>query len=325
MRTLFRSALVICLAIFVAGPALVFGQGDGARMYWKGLAGMNAVTFWPGHLVGNFNPFDPSFLSSRNADFQANTALIGYHKVLPLFGRSATASLLLTVGNLQGETVGDQAAHQQSASGFGDPMFQLVVNVLGAPAILDLPTALRYEPEFTVDLLAAVAIPIGEYYPDQPLNIGQNRWYGRIGAPTMYRLGAWIPGERTTIEIVPALWLFGNNNEFNGQTLKTDPMLQLEGHLTRDFTETFWGSLDVAWYTGAKAHADSLSGEDLNNLGAGITFGFTVTDNLSLNMSYFSTIRDTEPEDLKGDQFRLMFTYAWHPLLEAMKRLKGHE
>ena len=43
------------------------------------------------------------------------------------------------------------------------------------------PDALRYEPGFSVDLLADLALPIGEYDSDQPLNIGQNRWYGRLG------------------------------------------------------------------------------------------------------------------------------------------------
>jgi hypothetical protein len=32
-------------------------------------------------------------------------------------------------------------------------------------------------------LLADLALPIGEYDNDQPLNIGQNRWYGRLGLP----------------------------------------------------------------------------------------------------------------------------------------------
>ncbi|MCK7481112.1 MAG: hypothetical protein M0C28_30840 [Candidatus Moduliflexus flocculans] len=32
------------------------------------------------------------------------------------------------------------------------------------------------------------------------------------------------------------MWLFGDNNDYVGQTLKTDPMFQLDAHLTRDFT-----------------------------------------------------------------------------------------
>ena len=62
----------------------------------------------------------------------------------------------------------------------------------------------------------------------------------------------------------------------------------------------------------------------MDNLGVGLTFGFQVTDNLSINTSYFTTVDDGGPGDLQGDEFRLMFTYGWHPLLEGMKRL-SHE
>ena len=132
-------------------------------------------------------------------------------------------------------------------------MLEFDINVIGPQAQKNIPDALRYEPGFSVDLLADLALPIGEYDSSQPLNLGQNRWYGRLGAPIVWQLGAWVPGRRTTLEFLPAVWLFGDNNDYVGQTLKTDPLFQLDAHLTRDFTEHFWGSLDVAWYSGGQA------------------------------------------------------------------------
>ena len=55
-----------------------------------------------------------------------------------------------------------------------------------------------------------------------------------------------VSGRRTTLEFLPAVWLFGANNDYVGQTLETNPMFQLDVHLTRDFTEHFWGSFDTA-------------------------------------------------------------------------------
>ena len=53
---------------------------------------------------------------------------------------------------------------------------------------------------------------------------------------------------------LPAVWLFGNNTNYdNGKTLKTDLLFQLDAHLTRDFTDRFWGSLDGVWYSGGQA------------------------------------------------------------------------
>ena len=125
----------------------------------------------------------------------------------------------------------------QSASGFGDPMLEFSINLIGPAAQKNIPDALRYEPGFSVHLLTDLALPIGEYDSSKPLNIGQNRWYGRVGLPVIWQLGDWVPGRRTTLEFLPAVWIFGDNSDYVGQTLKTDPMFQLDAHLTRDFTE----------------------------------------------------------------------------------------
>jgi hypothetical protein len=314
-----------CAATVAMLSSATRAQGDGPRMYWKSLVDTSAITFWPISATGNSSPFDSAQVVDPNARFQADMALVGYHRMMDLFGRSATASFLLPVGNLNAEASGVPVSQQETASGFGDPTVQLDVNLIGAPAITDLPGLLRYEPTFTLDVLASVALPIGEYDENATLNLGQNRWYGRIGAPMLWSIGPWVPGQRTTVEVLPALWWFGDNSDYQGnQTLETDPIFGVEGHLTRDFTETAWGSLDAAWFSGGESTIGGVTGEDINNIGVGFTFGVDVSDNLSISTSYFSTIDDGGQGDLQGDQFRLMFTYHWHPLLEGMKRLSEH-
>ncbi|MGE5153066.1 MAG: transporter, partial [Bdellovibrio bacteriovorus] len=168
-----------------------------------------------------------------------------------------------------------------------------------------------------------LALPIGEYNSDQPLNIGQNRWYGRFGLPIVWQLGAWVPGRRTTLEFLPAVWIFGDNTDYVGQTLETDPMFQLDAHLTRDFTEHLWGSLDAAWYSGGQATINGVQGEKLDNLGVGLTLGYTITDNLNLTVGYKSTINDNAPGDLQMDGFMATLVFGWHPLVEGMRRLES--
>jgi len=184
---------------------------------------------------------------------------------------------------------------------------------------------MRYEPGFSVDLLVDLALPIGEYDSDQPLNIGQNRWYGRLGMPIIWQLGPWVPGRRTTLEFLPAVWFFGDNDDYVGQKMKTDPMYQLDAHLTRDLTEHFWGSLDATWYYGGKATINGVSGEKRNDFGVGLTLGYQITDNLNLTFGYKSTLNDNAPGDLQMDVFTVSLVYGWHPLVEGMRRLKGGE
>jgi hypothetical protein len=172
-------------------------------------------------------------------------ALTGYARTFTLADRSAMAAIILPMGRLSGEVTAAGKTFNESTNGFGDPMLEFTVNLLGPKAQKALPDVLRYEPGFSVDFLADLALPIGNYNSSQPLNLGQNRWYGRLGAPIVWQLGPWVPGRRTTLEFLPAVWLFGDNNNYVGQTLKTDPLFQLDAHLTRDFTESFWGSLDA--------------------------------------------------------------------------------
>jgi len=316
-----RLVLTALVAVAAVRPVTAQTQGDGARVYWKTLAGANAVTFWPVLATGNANPFDPSHTVSPSAHVDATLAMLGVHKVLPLHGRSSTLSLFLPVGNLNGQVTGLPTTPTESSRGFGDPMAQLTVNLAGAPAIRTLAQAARYEPKFTVDLLGALAVPVGEYTDAQGLNLGQNRWYGRIGMPVMVALAPWVPGQRTTLEVLPAVWFFGENDDRHGGTLTNDPLFQLEGHVTRDFTETFWGSFDASWFAGATPTTDGVAGDALNNSGVGFTLGFQVTPNLAINTSYFSTIGDGAATDLEADEFRVMFTYGWHALLEGVKRI----
>jgi hypothetical protein len=293
-----------------------------ARFYWKTLSDANAVPLIVNSISGNTNPFDPAHTVTPGADFDATLALVGYARTFSLFDRAAMAAILLPMGRISGDVTVAGRTFNQSANGFGDPMLEFDVNVLGPPAQKNIPDALRYEPGFSVDLLADLALPIGDYDDDQPLNIGQNRWYGRLGLPIIWQLGAWVPGRRTTLEFLPAVWLFGDNDDYVGQTLKTDPLFQLDAHLTRDFTEHFWGALDAAWYYGGEASINGVSGEKLNNLGFGLTLGYQINDNLNLTAGYKSTINDDAPDDLRMDSFMVSLVYGWHTLLEGSRRLK---
>jgi hypothetical protein len=316
--------LVIATMIFMGAlfPAQTLAQTP-ARFYWKTLSNANAVPLIVNSISGNTNPFDPGHNVTPGAKFDATMALAGYARTLSLFDRAAMAAIILPMGRVSGDVTVAGRTFNQSANGFGDPMIEFNINVLGPPAQKNIPDVLRYEPGFSVDLLADLALPIGQYNSSQPLNLGQNRWYGRIGMPIIWQLGPWVPGRRTTLEFLPAVWLFGNNDNYVGKTLKTDPMFQLDGHLTRDLTEHFWASLDGAWYTGGQGTINGTSGTRLNNLGFGLTLGYQINDNLNLTAGYKSTVNDNAPGDLRMDGFMVSLVFGWHPLLEGSRRLKG--
>ncbi len=291
------------------------------RFYWKTLMGMNAVPVIAMSTSGNTNPLDPSNKFDPSASVSADIAIVGYAKIMPFWNRAGMLAVLVPMGRIEA----DFLAGRESSSGFGDPMIEFNINLIGPPPIMNLPDLMRYEPGFSLDLVVDLAFPLGQYDNTQSLNLGQNRWYGRIGTPIIWQLGPWIPARRTTLEIFPSVWLFGDNDDFVGQNLESDPTFELETHLTRNFTSKFWGSLDATYSSSGDATIAGgmpTSGSDMTLVG--FTLGYQLNDSMQLTIGYKSTLNnDTGSNDLQMSTFMISFTTGWHRLLEGAGRLSS--
>jgi len=307
------------------------------RFYWKTLQGTNAVPVIAMSTSGNVNPLDPSHTSSSSASLSADIAIAGFAKIMPIGNKAGMLAVLVPMGRIDGDVVlggsplPGGSLSRESSSGYGDPMIEFNMNLIGPPPIMSLPDMLRYEPGFSLDLIVDLAVPLGQYDNSQSLNLGQNRWYGRLGTPIVWQLGPWIPDRRTTLEIFPSVWFFGDNDDFVGQNLQSDSTFQVETHLTRNFTSRFWGSLDASYtdsgdttITSMTAPFDSTTASGSDMLTAGFTLGYQLNDSMQLTFGYKSTLNnDAGSDDLQLSTFSISFVAGWHRLLEGAGRLGG--
>ena len=210
-----RLALASALALG-ALAALPASAQMPARFYWKSLSGGNAVPLIFNSLSGNTNPFDPAHLVVPGATVDGTIALAGYAHTFTLFDRAGMVAVLLEMGRLSGEVANADRTISSSARGFGDPTVEFNVNLIGPKAQKNLADVTPYQPGFSLDLIADLVVPIGEYDDGRALNLGQNRWSGRLGFPVVWQFGSWVPGRRTTLELLPAVWLFGPNDDYVG-------------------------------------------------------------------------------------------------------------
>jgi len=179
----------------------------------------------------------------------------------------------------------------------------------------------NYEPSWTVDAAVMLALPIGSYDDDQLVNMGLNRWYGRFALPIKYHFGAFSPGNMSSFELTPSVWIFAENDEFLGQKLENDLLWQLEAHLTHDFTRTFFGSLDLLYRGGFQSEINGVEvGEKLDVGNLGFTLNFQTTDNFVVRTTYSSNVFGDD--QLDNSVIRLQFVYGWHKLTENIKKLK---
>jgi hypothetical protein len=335
MLLAFFATLVIILLF--SGQALAVD--DGARAYWKGRDGTHGVSFQYLRLdlqTSDSQQFAPGQYIYANADTEASIFVANYVRHMTLFNRPSSLSFAVAGGNVDvdvntkaqaqfvppGKTAG--TAFSQSSSGYADPSIQLVVNLFGTPPLKTNFDLIDYEPTWNLDTAVMLAFPIGEYDDNKLVNMGLNRWFGRIAFPFTYHFGVFTRGYMKSLELIPSVWLFAENDDFMGQKLENDPMWQFEAHLTNDFTPSFFGSLDLLYRGGFQSEIDGVEvGDELDIGNLGFTLNYQVTDNLAIRTGFSSNVFGDK--DVDNSMVRLQFVYGWHRDMENIKKLqRGH-
>jgi hypothetical protein len=330
-------AILTTIAIIFSFSGTALAVDDGARVYWKGRDGTNVVSFQYLNLnmqASDAKQFAPNLYIYPNADVEADIMIASWARHMTLFNRPSILSVNLAAGSVDldasasldspfvppGELPG--TAFSQSSSGYADPSVQLDINLAGTTPLISTVDLVNYEPTWTVDAAVMLAFPVGEYDEDKLVNMGLNRWYGRLALPIKYHFGVFSPGYMSSFEITPSVWIFTENDDFLGQELENDPLWQIEAHLTRDFTRTFFGSLDLLYRSGFQSEIDGVEVGDEVDIGDfGFTLNFHVTDNVAIRTSYSSNVFGDN--DIDNSLLRIQFVYAWHQLDENSKKLSN--
>jgi hypothetical protein len=333
--TRFLALVAFTLAVpLISVP--VNAQDDGARTYWKGRAGTNVMSVQ--YLDMNLQAsdalqFDPSHFIYPAADAEASIFVLSWARHMTLFNRPSVLSANLMGGSVDVEFdttitppeflppgIVPSASFSQSASGYADPSVQLDVNLFGTPPINAIFDYLNYEPTWTLDAAFMLGVPLGQYDDDRVVNLGLNRFYGRVAFPFKYHFRVFTPGYMSSLEVVPSVWLFSENDDFLGQKLKNDPMWQVEAHWTHDFTRHFFGSLDLLYRNGFQSEIDGVDlGSDIEIGDLGFTLNFSVNDNVTIRTSFSSNVFGDS--DIDTSMIRLQFVYAWDRAIENIKKL----
>jgi len=297
-------------ALLIAGlGTMLHATDDGPRMYWNAPVGTNILQayFW----TASGNSLTPEN-TQVEPDFETdiNIGVLGYNRIIDIAGHAAIATAVITGGKVSGSVPGYSL---RSSSGIGDLYLQGVVNLIGAPA-LSAEAFTNYKQETVLSLLVGVTAPTGDYEGNRLLNLGMNRWNLRVGLPFMQTLGDWIPGEITTLEILPSVWFYGDNDEsLLGTTLTQDPMVTLEAHITRDITPEIFVSLDYFIQRVGKTFYDGVQDADAHTSDSlGLTLGYMLNAQTQCQLRYAGTLNPNPDEgELEADMFQFNINYFW--------------
>jgi hypothetical protein len=151
-----------------------------------------------------------------------------------------------------------------------------------APA-LNIIELSQLERKFQVYGFLGVTIPTGEYTSGRRINLGANRWAFRLGAPMVLPLNQ-NKKRPADLEFIPSVTFFTNNNDpFVGDTKRQKALLRLNAAATKYFTPKFYASASAGYQYGGIAEIDNLpQGERIEQIGAGVTGGYTIASILRI-------------------------------------------
>ena len=275
--TKFVAACLILL--FVAGDPL-FAQDLEPRRWSQLPTGVNFIGAGLAYSAGDI--FLDPVLEIEDGEVDLFVAGVSYVRSFGLFGRSARfdVSVPYADGRWEGLLQGEPASVERK--GLKDPRFRLSLLLYGGPALDRKEFAETPRSNTVVGVALSVLAPLGEYFDDKLINLGENRWIIRPQLGVTHTRGAW------TYELTGSVFFFTDNDEFfGGTTLENDPLYAIQGHLIYTFRPGLWLSLSTAYGDGAEQSVGGVPKESsTENWLSAISFGLPLSRSDGLKFTY---------------------------------------
>lgn len=251
---------------------------------------------------------DPTF-RLEDVGMTLDTLAGKYAHTFELSGKSARIELTQAYqdGTWTGVIDGDQKS--VSRSGLADTVARFAINLNGAPPLNGKDYAAyraQVDKETLVGAGLAVRLPTGEYFEDQLVNIGDNRFTFRPQIGVTHNSGKW------TTEVTGEAVLFTDNDQyFKGKKLEQDPLYVLHSHLSYTIRPGFWVGGGLSYETGGEKTVDGVDKNDTKeNVAWGLNLAYPLSRHASVNAKYVGsqTQKDT---GLDSDTFSVGTSLSW--------------
>jgi hypothetical protein len=272
------------------------------RAYSNAPVGVNFLIAGYAYTRGGL-AFD-SALPVTDPKLTTSSLVVGYARVLDLWGKSAKFDVVVPLTDLSGTAEYAGQPVRRDITGFGDPAFRLSVNLFGAPA-LTLEEFAGYRQDLIVGASLRVTAPMGQYDEARLVNLSTNRWSFKPELGISKTLGRW------TLEAAAAATLYTDNEEFfQGNTRSQDPLYSLQAHAIHSFRSGIWGSLDATYFAGGRTTLNGILRNDLQQnwrIGGTLSFPLDARNSIKVYASSGVSARTGNEFDLVG----IAWQYRW--------------
>jgi len=280
-----RTLLVFISFVMLVGVN-VFAQDLEPRRWTPMPLGIHVIGAGYGYTDGDI--FLDPLLQAEDVTVKVNTFAILYVQPFKLGNKLARLDALIpyNVSRWDGFLAGVPATVKRN--GFSDPRLRLSVNLIGPKAMgpKEMKEYLSEHPvSTTVGVSLSITLPLGQYFEDKILNLGQNRFIFRPQVGMVHNWRNW------SYELTGSVYIFTNNPDFNNGALKKqDPIFAIQTHLIRRFKHKIWASVSVGYGLGGQSIVNRLPNDDERGdfLGA-LSFGFPIVKNQALKIAYLQS------------------------------------
>ncbi len=286
----------------VSGQSSTQAQEIEPRAYSNAPVGVNFLVAGYAYTRGGL-AFD-SALPLTNPQLETSSAVLGYARVLDLWGKSAKLDAIVPYSWLSGSADYAGQPVQRVVDGLIDPRVRLSVNLYGAPA-LTLKQFRDYRQDLIIGASLQVSVPWGQYDSSRLVNIGTNRWSVKPEIGISKALGRW------TLEFSTAATLYTDNDDFYGGNRRSqDPIWSTQGHAIYSFPSGVWASADATYFTGGRTTLNGVRNDDLQQnwrMGGTLAFPVDTRNSVKLYASSGVSARTGNNFDLLG----IAWQYRW--------------
>ncbi len=267
MNIAFRiPAWLIVLALLLMPLQLAFGQDLEPRRWTPLPPGLNVIgTGYVGTRGDVF--FDPVLLV-EDAEVEGHSAAFSYVRSLKIAGKLTRLDIVVPWQNMRWTGLLGGAPAEAKRVGLADPKIRLSMILAGG---LPDPAATS---NTVFGAAVAISVPLGEYFSDKLLNLGQNRVVIRPQLGVLHTRGRW------SYELTGSTFLYQDNDEFYGDsTLEQDPLYAMQAHVIRTFNKPgYWAALSAGYGWNGQSTVDGARADDskrrfLSALAVGIPIG----------------------------------------------------
>lgn len=225
------------------------------------------------------------------------------------FGKSSRIDITQTYqdgywdGLLQGEPA------QTSRHGLGDTFVRYAISLYGAPPLkADDYVAYRRSQDIETIIGAGLVIrlPTGDYYKDRLINLGQNRFVVRPQLGVQHNRGPW------TFDFSAEVAFYETNNDFfDGNQLRQDPLYIFLSNVTYNFKPGLWASIGVAYDYGGETEVNGVDKDNNKRDEAwGATIAYPLSRQAGVSLSYIET-RTRESTGLDSESLALGVAFSF--------------